>query len=99
MLTWNLRANDLFLKAMELRSLEERRALLVQECGADDALRAEVARLLDANDRAGSFLDQPAAEVGLTAVVSRPGEASAAAVDLGYDRLRDRAVQAPAAAG
>src|SRR3954469_14888629 len=80
MMTWNPRANDLFLKAMELRSVEERRALLDQDCGADEALRAEVERLLEANDRAGSFLDRPAVEIGITTMAPGPGDAPAAAV-------------------
>ena len=82
MATWNPRANDLFLKAMELRSLEERRALLDRDCGADEALRAEVEQLLEASDRAGSFLDRPAVEVGITTVAPRPGDETAAAVGL-----------------
>ena len=83
MSTWNPRANDLFLKAVVLRSLEERRAFLDQDCGADEALRAEVERLLEASDQAGSFLDRPAAEVGLTTVAPRPGDETAAVVELG----------------
>src|ERR1700720_899255 len=82
MATWNPRANELFLKAMELRSFEERRALLDWDCGADEALRAEVEQLLEASDRAGSFLDRPAVEVGITTVAPRPGDETAAAVGL-----------------
>ena len=82
MSTWNPRANELFLKAMELRSAPERRALLDAHCGADDALRAEVERLLEASDQAGSFLDRPAVEVGITTMAPRPGDESAAALDL-----------------
>ena len=82
MTTWNPRANELFLKAMELRSFEERRALLDQDCGADEALRDEVERLLEASDRAGSFLDRPAVEIGITTVAPRPGDETAAAVGL-----------------
>jgi eukaryotic-like serine/threonine-protein kinase len=78
MSTWNPRANDLFLEAIELHSYEERRALLDRDCGADEALRAEVERLLEASDRAGSFLDRPAIEVGSTTVDRRPGDESAA---------------------
>ena len=83
MSTWNPRANDLFLKAVVLRSLEERRALLAQGCGADEALRAEVEQLLEASDAAGSFLDRPAVEVGMTTVAPSPGDVSAAAAELG----------------
>jgi eukaryotic-like serine/threonine-protein kinase len=83
MSTWNPRANDLFLKAVELRSREERQALIAQECGADESLRAEVERLLEASDRAGSFLVKPAAEVGLTTVAPSLGDETAAVVELG----------------
>jgi eukaryotic-like serine/threonine-protein kinase len=80
MLTWNPRANELFLKAVPLRSLEKRQALLDQECGADEALRAEIERLLEASDRAGSFLDWPAVKVGITTLAPRPGDETAGAL-------------------
>ncbi len=82
MATWNPRANELFLKAMELRSFEERRVLLDGDCGADVALRAEVEQLLEASDRAGSFLDRPAVEVGITTVAPRPGDETGVALGL-----------------
>ena len=66
MSTWNPRANDLFLLAMELRTADERRSLLDRECGADAALRVEVECLLEASDRAGSFLDRPAEDPDVT---------------------------------
>ena len=97
MTTWNPRANELFLKAMELRSFEERRALLDRDCGADEALRAEVEQLLEASDRAGSFLDRPAVEVGITTVAPRPGDETAAAVGLEAAGSVIGPVQAPAA--
>jgi eukaryotic-like serine/threonine-protein kinase len=83
MSTWNPRANDLFLKVVVLRSLEERRALLGQECGADEALRTEVERLLEASDQAGSFLDRPAIEVGITTVAPSPDGETAPVLELG----------------
>src|SRR5262249_46982732 len=55
--TWDPRANDLFLKALELGSPGERQQYLDGACGADPALRAEVEALLDASARAGSFLE------------------------------------------
>jgi serine/threonine protein kinase len=60
MTTWNPEANDLFLKALELRSAEERRAYLDQACGESPQLRAQVEALLRASERAGSFLERPA---------------------------------------
>ena len=80
MSTWNPQANDLFLKALAFRSALERRELLDRHCGADEALRAEVERMLEASDRAGSFLDRPAVAVGVSTIVPRPSEESAAAV-------------------
>ena len=82
MTTWNPRANELFLKALELRSFEERRALLDRDCGADEALRDEVERLLEASDRAGSFLDRPAVEFGITTVAPQPSDETAVTVGL-----------------
>src|SRR5262245_37845215 len=77
MTTWNPRANDLFLKALELRSPRERQEYLDGACAGDAALRAEVEALLDASTRAGSFLEAPAAAPGVTveelSVTERPG--------------------------
>jgi serine/threonine protein kinase len=61
MTTWNPRANELFLKALELGSPGERQDYLDGACAGDAALRAEVEALLEANSRAGSFLASPAA--------------------------------------
>src|SRR5215510_12100129 len=61
MTTWNPRANDLFLKALELSCADERQEYLDRACGGDAALRAEVEALLEASARAGSFLESPAA--------------------------------------
>src|SRR6266536_3369751 len=60
MTTWDPRANELFLKALELRSAGERQEYLDGTCAADAALRAEVESLLEASARAGSFLESPA---------------------------------------
>jgi serine/threonine protein kinase/tetratricopeptide (TPR) repeat protein len=66
MTTWNPRANDLFLKAVELGSVDERREYLDQACGGDVALRAEVESLLDAGARAGDFLESLALDPDAT---------------------------------
>ncbi len=58
--TWDPRANDLFLKALELPSAAERQAYLDRACAGDVALRAEVEALLEASAQAGSFLESPA---------------------------------------
>jgi serine/threonine protein kinase/Tfp pilus assembly protein PilF len=60
MTSWDPRANDLFLKALELPSPAERRAFLDAACAGDAALLAEVESLLEANARAGGFLESPA---------------------------------------
>ncbi len=56
---WNPKANTLFLQALEVRSPEERTALLDKACGGDSALRAEVEQLLKAHEEAGNFLQKP----------------------------------------
>src|SRR5262245_24823306 len=60
MATWNPRANELFLKALELPSNDERRKYLDKACGGDPTLRAEVESLLAASAGAGRFLESPA---------------------------------------
>jgi serine/threonine protein kinase/tetratricopeptide (TPR) repeat protein len=70
MTTWNPRANELFLKALELGASGARQAYLDGACAGDAALRAEVEALLDAGARAGSFLEAPARH--LLATVAEP---------------------------
>src|SRR5262245_31581897 len=60
-MTWNSRANELFMKALELPSEGERKAYLERACVDDAALRAEAEALLAASAQAGSFLEVPAA--------------------------------------
>src|SRR5262245_9468758 len=72
MTTWQPRANDLFLKALELRSAEERRRFLDEACAQDPALRAEVESLLEASARAGSFLEPPAPAANLLPPTEEP---------------------------
>src|SRR5438876_8869493 len=78
MTTWNPRANELFLKAVEL-SPGERQQYLDARCGTDAALRAEVESLLEASDRAGRFLESAApalprkTTVAESLVTERPG--------------------------
>jgi tetratricopeptide (TPR) repeat protein/serine/threonine protein kinase len=79
MATWNPRANELFLKALDLRSRGEREAYLDKACADDAALRAEVDGLLEAGARAGSFLESPARDPAATVddvtIAERPGTA------------------------
>src|SRR5262245_11170832 len=72
MTTWNPRANELFLKALELRSAGERRVYLDGACAADAALRAEVESLLEASARAGRFLEAPAPGLHSAATADEP---------------------------
>ena len=61
MADWNPRANEIFLKALDLAPVQ-RRAFLDQACPDDPGLRAQVEALLAASARAGSFLEEPAVE-------------------------------------
>jgi WD40 repeat protein/tRNA A-37 threonylcarbamoyl transferase component Bud32 len=63
------RANQLFDKVLELGSAEERAAFLARACAGDQALHQRVERLLAAHEKAGAFLDQPAAGEPSTLVV------------------------------
>jgi hypothetical protein len=77
MTTWDPRANELFLKALELGSAGERQEYLDGACAGDGALRAEVEALLQASVRAGNFLESPATAPVVTTdwpgVSERPG--------------------------
>ena len=61
------RIEAVFLRALEIQSPEERAAHLQQACAGDDVLRRRVERMLAAQPQLGSFLDQNAAEMVLTA--------------------------------
>src|SRR3954454_14202740 len=74
MTTWNPRANDLFLNALELRPAAERREFLDRACAGDAALRAEVEALLEASDRAGSFLVSPPGSPTRSTAPAAPAE-------------------------
>jgi serine/threonine protein kinase/tetratricopeptide (TPR) repeat protein len=56
------RIETLFASAVELAP-EKREAFLNAECADDQALRSEVESLLDAYDRAGRFIEEPALEM------------------------------------
>jgi hypothetical protein len=82
--TWNPQANEVFLHALELCSTRERQDYLDEACAGDGALRGEVESLLDANDRAGHFLETPAPAPHL-------GVTSWPATRASYEPLTDRA--------
>jgi serine/threonine protein kinase len=77
MADWNARANDLFLRAIELTEVSARERFLDRECGTDAALRAAVATLLRAHARAGDFLNGSAPNAAKTgSAPATPGTAS-----------------------
>src|SRR5438067_737529 len=90
MTTWNPRANDLFLKAAEMCSPDGRREFLERECAGDPALRAEVEALLEANDRAGGFLEAPAPAAHLVATVEAPAVAERPGTTIGPYKLLEQ---------
>src|SRR5580700_5849538 len=57
------RAVEIFSEAIQL-PVGERAAFLDRACGTDEGLRRKIEDLLRSNDRAGSFLEQPAATMG-----------------------------------
>src|SRR5262249_35635993 len=57
---------ELFSKALECQTAEERAAFLDQACHGDAELRAQVEELLQAHHDAGSFLQEPSASQGAT---------------------------------
>src|SRR5262245_3848832 len=63
MLAWNPQANEIFLRAVEIESADQRSDFVDQACAADSGLRAEVMALLDASDQVGDFLESPASEI------------------------------------
>jgi serine/threonine protein kinase/Tfp pilus assembly protein PilF len=63
---WDPEANDLFLRAREIGVPEDRQRFLDEACAGKPELRARVDGLLRAGAEAGSFLEQPAEELGAT---------------------------------
>ena len=57
---------DIFLKALDLPSHAERASFLAQACGSDEALRQQVETMLRAHAVPDSFLEKPAALLGVT---------------------------------
>ena len=63
------RIEEIYYAALE-RAASERGAFLESACGGDETLRADVERLIAAQDRAGDFLIAPAWEVAASALVA-----------------------------
>src|SRR5262245_44092327 len=71
-----MRAEDIFLAALERKSSAERAAYIDAACGEDAVLRAQVEGLLRSHQEAGSFLDAPLFDAARTMdqpVAERPG--------------------------
>ncbi|HSC29796.1 MAG TPA: protein kinase, partial [Vicinamibacterales bacterium] len=66
--SWH-RAKQMFNEALD-KTGAERARFVVEACGNDHALRAEVEKLLAAHDEAGGFLDRPTAEAGAAAAAA-----------------------------
>ncbi len=67
---------DIFIAALQKEAPAQRHAYLEEACGGDEALRRGVQVLLDAHERAGSFLERPAPDPVATLdepVGERPG--------------------------
>ena len=69
-----MKAEDIFLAALEKPSPGERAAYLDEMCGPDSALRAQVEGLLRSHEQAGSFLQGSLFDPGATKDVSAPPE-------------------------
>ena len=78
---WFRRVEALY-QAARAREMGERAAFLDQACGGDDALRREVASLLEHEDEATRFLTTPALEV-MARIIEDLGEESGSAPSTG----------------
>jgi hypothetical protein len=67
----------------------EREAFLQEACAGDEALRREVESLLQAHERAGSFLEAPAMEVAARALADSQGQPGVGAM-IGHYRILAR---------
>jgi len=90
MTTWNPRANQLFLQALELCSPGERQEHLDGACAGDAALRAEVESLLEAGAQAGSFLASPVPAARLISTVDEPPVAERPGAVIGSYKLLEQ---------
>ncbi len=63
------RIEEIYYAALE-RAASERGSFLESACGGDETLRADVERLIAAQDKAGDFLIAPAWEVAASALVA-----------------------------
>lgn len=77
MAAWNPKANEIFLKAVEVQSLDDRRAYLEKACDGEEELRGYVEALIAASEQTGSFLESPhpglKAALDFSGLHDRPG--------------------------
>jgi hypothetical protein len=73
-------ARELFLHAVGQLPPEEWESYVAEACGGDAELEQQVERLLQVHHEAGSFLDRPAADVGVTGAFTPEAGEEAAAV-------------------
>ncbi|HWS55799.1 MAG TPA: protein kinase, partial [Pyrinomonadaceae bacterium] len=69
---------EIFSEAVDLPAGAERARLLADRCGADAELRAEVERLIAADEAAGGFINEPAFDVRQVTSIERQAAAAAA---------------------
>ncbi len=65
-------AKEIFADALEKADAAERAAYLTQACGEDAQLRQHVEALLQAHQKAGAFLEEPALPPGKKIVLATP---------------------------
>lgn len=82
---WRL-INELFHAAVELPP-DERGDFLEGACEGDDSLRAEIEKLIDGSDRAGSFIESPPSLDGTTIALLASDLESLAGLRLGAYRV------------
>jgi WD40 repeat protein/serine/threonine protein kinase len=90
MTNWNPRANQLFLNALELGSIDEREKYLDEACNGHATLRAEVESLLEASAKAGSFLRSPAPKPELVPTVDKVPVCESAGTVIGPYKLLEQ---------
>src|SRR5262249_37762582 len=80
---WDPKANDLFLRAVEITAPEDRRQFLDEVCAGNLILRDRVDGLIRASEQAGSFLESAALDTRPTSAHGPRATAETAAVPSG----------------
>src|SRR5262245_45902877 len=93
MTDWSPRANDIFLRALEVVPAPARRHFLDQECHGNPQLRAQVEHLLTASDSAADFLETPLSELAAVIETAQAEPSSGQELTgkaLGHYKLQER---------